>query len=71
MDLEAVYTRQGTFRVHKAGCRDVARDQQGNPGSYTERVSAPSRQRAVLALWADVLSGYGDLPAHEEREAGE
>jgi len=58
MELTAVRTGSGIFRVHRAGCDDIAKDvAQGRGGA--RNIEADSREAVIRLLWADVLGGGG------------
>jgi hypothetical protein len=54
MELTAVRTGSGVFRVHRAGCDDIAKDAAQGGGGARD-IDADSRAAVVRLLWADVL----------------
>jgi hypothetical protein len=56
MELTAVRTGSGVFRVHRAGCDDIAKDVAQGRGAATN-IEADSREAVIRMLWADVIGG--------------
>jgi len=57
MELTAVRTGSGVFRVHRAGCDDVAKDAAQGRGGARD-IDADSREAVIRLLWADVLGDH-------------
>ncbi|MGD0373115.1 MAG: hypothetical protein ABSB01_00815 [Streptosporangiaceae bacterium] len=68
MELTAVRTGSGIFRVHRAGCDDIAKDAAQARGSARD-LDAESREAVIRLLWADVL-GDGGAPGAFQSCAG-
>jgi hypothetical protein len=67
MELTAVRTGSGVFRVHRAGCYDIAKDAAQGHGATD--IEADSREAVIRLLWADVL-GDGSIPGAFQACAG-
>ena len=64
MELTAVRTGSGVFRVHRAGCDDIAKDAAQARGPARD-IDADSREAVIRLLWTDVARGLqrpGRLP---------
>ncbi len=53
MELTAVHSGSGVFRVHRAGCYDIAKD--AAQGHGARDIEADSREAVIRLLWAEVL----------------
>ena len=68
MELTAVRAGSGVFRVHRAGCDDIAKDAAQGGGAARD-IDADSREAVIWLLWADVL-GEGNAPGAFQACAG-
>jgi hypothetical protein len=68
MELTAVRTGSGVFRVHRAGCDDIAKDA-ARGGASARDIDADSREAVIRLLWAEVL-GDSSAPGAFQACAG-
>ena len=54
MQLTVINKTDGTVRVHKAGCKDIAKDTQRCNG--TQNMSADTQTEVVVDFWQDIIA---------------
>jgi hypothetical protein len=67
VNVTAILMTSGNFRVHKAGCGDIAKDMAGTStapgrGQGRQRLTAATQLGVITELWEDILEQNGDDP---------
>jgi len=67
MNLTVILTDASTFRVHKLGCIDAAKDLKAQRHGDTQAVEAATQNEVIDALWGDVIGNYDGAEADRVR----